>query len=110
MHQGFSVSIRIRHPSADPVDLTKHIGMQPQHCWRAGDRRPASAEGSRLGTYRETYWLAELSVPSLPGERPEPPPSVERMLALAMHQFDRCPSFWRQFIAEGGSESSRPRP
>jgi hypothetical protein len=114
MHPGFSVSVRIRHPNADPAELTRHLGLEPQHCWRAGDKRPATADGSSIGTYRETYWLAQLSLPSLealsePAETlaletlPFETLSLESMLTLAMHQFDRCPSFWRQFIAQGGS-------
>jgi hypothetical protein len=104
MHQDFSVSVRIRHPDADPAELTRHIGLQPQHCWRAGDRRPATADGSSAGTYRETYWLAQLPSP-LSEDVTEPVAmlSLESTLTLAMYQFDRCPSFWRRFIAEGGT-------
>src|SRR5690606_4241073 len=98
MEQGFSVSIRIRHPAADPAELTKHIGLQPQHCWRAGDRRAASPDDVSAGVYRETYWLAQLPMPhddALSGL--SSPLSVESTLAmtlestlaLAMHQFDR---------------------
>jgi hypothetical protein len=104
MHPGFSVSVRIRHPNADPADLTRHIGLEPQHCWRAGDRRPATADGSSSDTYRETYWLAQLSLPSSEAlSEPAATLSLERMLALTMYQFDRCPTFWRRFIAQGGS-------
>lgn len=103
MHQDFSVSVRIRHPHADPAELTQHIGLEPQHCWRAGDERPATSDGSSIGTYRETYWLAQLPLP-LAEDTPERAAlTLEGTLALAMHRFDRCPSFWRRFIAEGGT-------
>lgn len=112
MEQGFSVSVRIRHPAADPAELTKHIGLQPQHFWKAGDRRPSSPDDLSAGTYRETYWLAQLPMPHEEALSALTSPlsvestlalTLESTLALAMHQFDRCPSFWRQFIAEGGS-------
>lgn len=102
MPQGFSVSVRVRHPNADPAELTRHIGLEPQHCWRAGDRRPSSNDGSSAGTYRETYWLAQLP-PPLPEMSDFEALPLESTLALAMRRFDRCPSFWRRFIAEGGS-------
>lgn len=103
MHHDFSVSVRIRHPDADPAELTRHLGLEPQHCWRAGDVRPA-ASGGASSTYRETYWLAQLALPS-PDEAAETASalSLEVTLAIAMHQFDKCPAFWRRFIAEGGT-------
>jgi hypothetical protein len=104
MDQDFSVSVRIRHPAADPAELTKHLGLQPQHFWKAGDRRPTTPDSMSIGTYRETYWLAQLPLPQVEAlAELASSLSLESTLALAMHQFDRCPSFWRQFIAEGGS-------
>ena len=105
MHPEFSVSVRIRHPTADPAELTRHLGLEPQHCWRAGDKRPATSDdAASIGTYRETYWLAQLRLPSA-GDIAETAgtTTLDGTLALAMHQFDRCPSFWRRFIAEGGT-------
>jgi hypothetical protein len=55
----FTVSLRIRHPSIDPDEITRTLGIQPQHSWKAGDTRRA-AQGQRLeGNYRESYWIGE---------------------------------------------------
>jgi len=56
----FTVSLRIRHPSIDPAEITRTLGFEPEHAWRAGDPRrplPGQAPG---GTYHESYWKGEL--------------------------------------------------
>ncbi|HTV50180.1 MAG TPA: DUF4279 domain-containing protein [Steroidobacteraceae bacterium] len=55
----FTVSLRIRHPSIDPAEITRTLGIEPQHSWRAGEGR-RTAQGQRLeGSYRESYWIGE---------------------------------------------------
>ncbi len=56
----FTLSLRIRHPDMDPALITRALGQQPQHSWRAGDARK-DAEGDVLeGKYRESYWMCGL--------------------------------------------------
>jgi Domain of unknown function (DUF4279) len=55
----FTVSLRIRHPTIDPAEITRTLGIEPQHSWRAGESRRA-AQGQRgEGSYRESYWIGE---------------------------------------------------
>jgi hypothetical protein len=55
----FTVSLRIRHPTIDPAEITRTLGIEPQHSWKAGESRRA-AQGQRLeGSYRESYWIGE---------------------------------------------------
>lgn len=55
----FTVSLRIRHPTIDPAEITQTLGIEPQHSWKAGEGRRA-AQGQRLeGNYRESYWIGE---------------------------------------------------
>jgi Domain of unknown function (DUF4279) len=55
----FTVSLRIRHPAIDPAEITRTLGIEPQHSWKAGEGRRA-AQGQRLeGSYRESYWIGE---------------------------------------------------
>ena len=59
--EDFTVSLRVRHPSIDPGEITRALGLEPQHGWKAGDAR-RTAQGQRLeGAYHETYWTGEFS-------------------------------------------------
>lgn len=64
----FSLSLRIRHPSLDPDDISREFGMEPQHCFRAGDPRPSRSNLAPPTAYAESYWLGVLD----PGEWPAP--------------------------------------
>jgi hypothetical protein len=56
----FTMSLRIRHPDIEPATITRTLGLEPRHSWRAGDIRQ-DASGSALdGTYHESYWMCEL--------------------------------------------------
>ncbi len=58
--EAFALSLRIRHPSIDPAELTSAFGVEPLHSFRAGD--PRNGPGQRSGSSRHTgsYWLADL--------------------------------------------------
>src|SRR5215469_1766175 len=60
----FQLSLRIRHPSVDPDELSREFSIEAAHCFRAGDPRP-----SRTGiasVHPESYWLGALSTASWP--------------------------------------------
>jgi hypothetical protein len=57
------VSLRIRHPTIDPDEISAAVGVEPEHCFKSGD----PAEGRR-GLHTQTYWLAHIA----PGFWPEP--------------------------------------
>jgi hypothetical protein len=96
----YRVSLRIRHPSIDPAELTTQLGLAPLHSWRAGDERPAQAAEPAAGSYRETYWLANL--PRVVSDLiPELPLEGALMFALAMIQ--RSAPFWDEMLANGGT-------
>jgi len=67
----FTMSLRIRHPDIDPALITRTLGLQPQHTWRAGDERKSSAGDALNGTYRESYWVC--------GLMPQPKLSTEQV-------------------------------
>ena len=53
----FTISLRIRHPGVDPSSITQALAIEPQHTWRAGERRrgrPASS--SRAYIVKATGW------------------------------------------------------
>jgi hypothetical protein len=56
------VSLRVRHPTIDPDEISAAVGVQPEHCFKSGD----PAQG-RQGVHSQTYWLADIA----PGSWPE---------------------------------------
>ena len=96
----FSVALRIRHPSIDPAEISRQIGFEPQHSWRAGDpRRPVAGEVT-AGAYRETYWVGLLPIRELPQPLAAQPQTTIFFTLLRMR---RAESFWRRIADEGGT-------
>jgi Domain of unknown function (DUF4279) len=52
------VDLRISHPELDPSVVTRTLGMEPQHAWRAGDPRKTPKGTSLAGTRAIGYWAA----------------------------------------------------
>jgi hypothetical protein len=57
------VSLRVRHPTIDPDEISAAVGVKPEHCFKSGE--PARG---RRGLHTQTYWLAHIA----PGSWPEP--------------------------------------
>jgi hypothetical protein len=95
----FTLSLRIRHPGVDPSRITQALAIEPQHTWKAGDRRRGPAGEELEGVYRETYWMARLmEEPQLSSSRV----SVESVLLQTLAQLRRAESFLRQLDTDGG--------
>ena len=58
----FQVSLRVRHPSLDPSEISKALELEPEHCFAAGERRQ---EDGRRGLHPQTYWLAPIDMDQL---------------------------------------------
>ena len=52
------LSLRIRHPAIDPDEISAALGLEPEHCFKAGDVRLARTEPRIAGQHTQTYWLA----------------------------------------------------
>jgi hypothetical protein len=57
----FQLSLRIRHPSMDPAELSHEFKIEPEHSFRAGDPRPLRSGLAPASVHTETYWLGTLS-------------------------------------------------
>lgn len=95
----FTMSLRIRHPSVEPAEITRTLGLEPQHTWRAGESRRDPAGEALEGSYRESYWLARLM--------PEPALSsqhvgVESEMTRALAQLRKSFAFLQGLTADGG--------
>jgi hypothetical protein len=55
----FQLSLRIRHPSIDPEQISQQLGMDAEHSFRAGDPREAGRT-TVTSVHAESYWLATL--------------------------------------------------
>jgi hypothetical protein len=58
------LSLRIRHPTMDPDEISTAIGVEPEHCFKAGDPRTGSAKERRTGRHSQSYWLAPVTAES----------------------------------------------
>jgi hypothetical protein len=119
--QEFSVTFRIRHPHIDPAELSRQLGVDPQHAWRAGDPRQVEPGEVGSGVYRETYWVGVLEGPQ-PWAGMLPTPARLGPLAAAVKtgaalpqaalyftllRMKRAAAFWRAFAEQGGTVECR---
>lgn len=95
----FTLSLRIRHPSVEPAEITRNLGIEPQHTWRAGDPRRDAAGSELNGTYRESYWMGRLMAkPELAADQVGVESEVLRTLALLRRAF----GYFVTLKADGG--------
>jgi Domain of unknown function (DUF4279) len=95
----FTISLCIRHPGIEPSEITRALGIEPQHMWKSGDCRLGSTGESLEGTYRESYWMGRLmDEPQLSSELV----SVEGVLLQTLTQLRRSQDFLTRLSESGG--------
>jgi hypothetical protein len=110
----YSITLRIRHPSIDPQELSQQLGFRPQHAWRAGEQRLGETGEPTDGLYRETVWvglLPQLHIDHLAGRRDPHAASTESVpldlpaatLYLTAMKMKRAAAFWQNLAAQGGT-------
>jgi hypothetical protein len=91
----FTISLRLRHPSMDPRDMSAAIGAEPHRQWKAGDRR-VHPSGTLLEGHRDaTYWCL-----GFPDEKES---SLADALERHVARLRNCKQFLDDFHASGGS-------
>jgi hypothetical protein len=60
----FQLSLRIRHPSIDPAEISRQLRIEAEHSFRAGEPRE-SGRSSVAPVHAESYWLATLDPATL---------------------------------------------
>jgi hypothetical protein len=73
----FQLSLRIRHPSLDPEELSREFNIEAAHCFRAGD--PRASRTGIASVHPESYWLGALNTANWPVDVTTP--SVQHLLA-----------------------------
>jgi Domain of unknown function (DUF4279) len=96
----FTMSLSIRHPHVEPAEVTRVLGIEPQHSWKAGERRRDPAGGTLEGSYRESYWMGRLMTqPALASDHVRVESEVLRTLAQLRKSF----GFLETLKSEGGA-------
>jgi Domain of unknown function (DUF4279) len=54
----YAVSLRIRHPSIDPAEISAVLRLNPSRCLQAGESRATPIGTSLHGDWRESYWTS----------------------------------------------------
>ncbi|HTW38185.1 MAG TPA: hypothetical protein VMD49_06420 [Steroidobacteraceae bacterium] len=57
----FQLSLRIRHPSMDPAEISSALNLRPEHSFRAGGPCSSSTAAATGAVHRESYWLGVLN-------------------------------------------------
>ncbi|HEY4447009.1 MAG TPA: hypothetical protein VGN03_00205 [Steroidobacteraceae bacterium] len=115
----FQLSLRIRHPSLDPNELSRELNIEAAHCFRAGD--PRASRSGIASVHPESYWLGALNTAnwpvdvSVPGVQPWAAPeermgvlpmrSLGSVLSLSTRFFTAHASTLRRISSEGGQVS-----
>jgi hypothetical protein len=56
----YQLSLRIRHPSIDPAEISSALGITAEHSFRAGEPRRSRSGLAPAALHCESYWLASL--------------------------------------------------
>jgi len=91
------ISLRLRHPSLDPTEITSALHLNASRSGRAGEPR-TTPTGRRLqGENRESYWAARLI------EGRWPPTGLAVLLGHVLDQLAPHRHFFHGFRSQGGT-------
>jgi hypothetical protein len=110
----FQLSLRVRHPSIDPVEISRVLQLEPEHSFRAGDLRDSTRSAAVTPAHVESYWLATIDPSSLLAGTALAPQISPEIHAIALAAVDsaltilitsvlrRHAEFFRRIESEGG--------
>jgi hypothetical protein len=64
----FQLSLRVRHPSLDPEEISSQLRMKAEHSFRAGDPRLSRSGLAPASVHAESYWLGALNPADWPAD------------------------------------------
>jgi hypothetical protein len=56
----YQLSLHVRHPSVDPKEISRELGLEAIECFRAGAPRHSRSGVAATAIHGETYWAAVL--------------------------------------------------
>ena len=92
----YKISLRFRHPTADPAEITLALGIIPSRSWRAGEPRCTPTGSPLKGRWPETYWTARLA------EGEWPTKSLVDAISDLIDQLAAHEDYFHQFRSKGG--------
>jgi len=95
-HYHFLISLRVRHPSMAPEEITEAFGIEPKRSWKAGEARQTPTGTPLAGLNRDTYWTAEITAGRWPLE-------VNEAIYDTLRRLTHCRSFLHRLRAGGGT-------
>jgi hypothetical protein len=64
----FQLSLRVRHPSLDPAEISSQLRIKAEHSFRAGDPRLSRSGLAPASVHTESYWLGALNPADWPAD------------------------------------------
>jgi hypothetical protein len=117
----FELSLRIRHPSVDPAELSRELALEAEHSFRAGEPRRSRGDATSASVYGESYWLGTLDPTSWPADawfsghadqdfavrelRKSATRSLGWALSFSARRFLRAKALFERIRSEGGQVS-----
>src|SRR5277367_6492176 len=114
----FELSLRIRHPSMDPAELSRELALEAEHSFRAGEPRRSRGDATSASVYGESYWLGTLDPTSWPADawfsvhadldfavrelRKSATRSLGWALSFSARRFLRAKALFERIRSEGG--------
>ena len=101
------LSLRVRHPDIDPQEISGALGLEPEHCFKAGDSRATRSKSRVAAQHTQTYWLAPINPETWPDTieaavRDLKARGTEGVLFLFLQGLNAHISFLQKIQAEGG--------
>ena len=93
----YKISLRVRHPSMDPAEITATLGLTPSRSWRAHEPRTRPRGQPLEGIWPETYWTARVLEGEWPGKK------LPNAIGELLDRLVLSKSFFEKVRSEGGS-------
>jgi hypothetical protein len=93
--RSFKVSLSIRHPYIDPVEISKALGLKPERATRAGMPRTTPLGDPLHGTYEFSHWMHHLDTEGVN--------ELGSVLEDFVNRFQRHDDFFYRVVEDGGT-------
>jgi hypothetical protein len=93
----YKISLRVRHPSIDPAEITYAVGLTPSRYWRAGEPRTTPRDKPLEGIWPHTYWTARVMEGEWPGK------GLQVAIGELLDQLELSKGFLEKVHSEGGT-------
>jgi hypothetical protein len=93
----YKISLRVRHPSIDPREITCVLRLAPSREWRAGEPRTSPRDQPLGGVWPETYWTARAMEGEWPGK------DLSTAIAELLDRLELNRGFLAKVRSEGGT-------